>query len=300
MVTVGCCFLLYVALVSGADPDCVKYASGVCDGDPNCQTFGIYQNQIQFHGCADTVPNNDWTVWNRTSHATYTQLPGHINVESSECAKYPHTSLDNCPASPPTVSYPCDPGEPGAQLPFCNTSLSYAARVEDLVSRIPPGSSEKYALFNTGSGGVESLGLGKFQWWSEGLHGVRCGHGIDCAGGVNTTTIFPQPIGSAAAFNRSLWRAIGDTIATEFRAFSNAGRGFLSIFSPNINILRDPRWGRGQVHAGLVYTVARSSKVLYRANAAQRSEFLSLHMHLWCRKLLGNVRISVLNTQLGM
>merc|ERR1719460_2521827 len=105
------------------------------------------------------------------------------------------------------------------------------------------------ALLSTDSGGVKELGIAPFQWWSEGLHGVRCGHGIDCSGG-QTTTIFPQPIGAAASFNRSLWHATGDAISTEFRGFANAGKGFLSIFAPNINIFRDPRWGRGQETLG--------------------------------------------------
>lgn len=78
---------------------------------------------------------------------------------------------------------------------------------------------------------------------SEGLHGIRCGHGVDC--GRNGSTVFPQTIGHAAAFNRTLWRAVGDAISTEFRAFSNQGHGFLSVFAPNINIFRESRWGRG-------------------------------------------------------
>ena len=134
-----------------------------------------------------------------------------------------------------------------AQLPFCNTSLSFESRVADLIARIPV--AEKLALLSTDSGGVKNLGISSFQWWSEGLHGVRCGHGIDCSGG-KTTTIFPQPIGAAAAFNRTLWHATGDAISTEFRGFANAGKGFLSIFAPNINIFRDPRWGRGQETPG--------------------------------------------------
>ena len=140
---------------------------------------------------------------------------------------------------------PCEGSS--AHLPFCNTSLSFESRVADLIARIPV--TEKLGLLSTDSGGVKQLGIDTFQWWSEGLHGVRCGHGIDCSGG-KTTTIFPQPIGAAASFNRTLWHATGDAISTEFRGFANAGKGFLSIFAPNINIFRDPRWGRGQETAG--------------------------------------------------
>jgi hypothetical protein len=121
--------------------------------------------------------------------------------------------------------------------------LSFAARAADLVGRIPP--ADKVGLLSTTSSGVPALGIGSFEWWSEGLHGIRCGHGCDCA--ANGSTAFPQTIGLAATFNRTLIRAVGDAISTEFRAFSNQGHGFLSIFAPNINIFREPRWGRGQV-----------------------------------------------------
>jgi beta-D-xylosidase 4 len=134
----------------------------------------------------------------------------------------------------PTRADPCA-DEHFSGLPFCNASLSFESRAADLVERIPL--DQQLGLLSTTSDGVAALDIGPFQWWSEGLHGVRCGHGIDCK--INqTTTIFPQPIGPAASFNRTLWHATGSAISTEFRAFSNVGRGFLSIFAPNINILR--------------------------------------------------------------
>ncbi len=193
---------------------------------------------------------------------------------------------------------------PPRQLPFCNTSLGFRERAVDLVSRIP-NTSVKIGLLSTTSDGVPSLGIGSFEWCelychssacfgdscaslqliapvrqsagSEGLHGIRCGHGVDCGG--NGSTVFPQTIGQAAAFNRSLWRAVGDAISTEFRAFSNQGHGFLSVFAPNINvrastrvacfrsicqpyisclqIFREARWGRGQeVHHSLSQCVS--------------------------------------------
>lgn len=154
------------------------------------------------------------------------------------------------------ASQPCEPGGASADLPFCNASLGFAARAADLVSRIQ-AADRKYALLATTSGGVPSLGIRPFQWWSEGLHGVRCGHGVTCGPNV-TTTVFPQPIGTAAAFNETLWRAIGAAISGEFRAFANQGLANLSVFAPNINIFRDPRWGRGQETPGEdPYTASR-------------------------------------------
>ena len=82
-----------------------------------------------------------------------------------------------------------------AHLPFCNTSLSFEARAADLIARIPV--AEKLALLSTDSGGVKELGILPFQWWSEGLHGVRCGHGIDCSGGQTTT------VGTTSATTRT-------------------------------------------------------------------------------------------------
>lgn len=91
---------------------------------------------------------------------------------------------------------------------------------------------------------IERLHIPTYNWWSEGLHGVaRAG----------TATVFPQAIGLAATFDPVLIEKIGDTIATEARAKYNAASAHgdrdiykgLTIWSPNVNIFRDPRWGRG-------------------------------------------------------
>ena len=91
---------------------------------------------------------------------------------------------------------------------------------------------------------IERLHIPAYNWWSEGLHGVaRAG----------TATVFPQAIGLAATFDPVLIEKIGDTIATEARAKYNAAAAHgdrdiykgLTIWSPNVNIFRDPRWGRG-------------------------------------------------------
>lgn len=91
---------------------------------------------------------------------------------------------------------------------------------------------------------IERLGIPSYNWWNEGLHGVaRAG----------TATVFPQAIGLAATFDEELLHEVGDVIATEARAKYNEAikdddrdiyKG-LTLWSPNINIFRDPRWGRG-------------------------------------------------------
>ena len=91
---------------------------------------------------------------------------------------------------------------------------------------------------------IPRLGIHAYNWWNEGLHGVaRDGY----------ATVFPQAIGLAATWDTDLLRDVGDTVATEARAkFSDHARfdspryGGITIWSPNINIFRDPRWGRGQ------------------------------------------------------
>lgn len=117
-------------------------------------------------------------------------------------------------------------------------------RARDIVSRMTL--EEKAAQLGHTAPAIPRLGVPQYNWWNEGLHGVaRAG----------IATVFPQAIGMAAAWDTALLRKVGDTVATEFRAkflerrLSNGGSDFyrgLTVWSPNINIFRDPRWGRGQ------------------------------------------------------
>lgn len=103
---------------------------------------------------------------------------------------------------------------------------------------------EKASQLRFDAPAIESLGVPAYNWWNEGLHGVA-------RAGVATS--FPQAIGMAAAFDRDLMQQVGDVIATEGRAKYNAYSKHedrdiykgLTFWSPNVNIFRDPRWGRG-------------------------------------------------------
>ena len=100
---------------------------------------------------------------------------------------------------------------------------------------------------------MPSIGLPAYLYGEEGLHGVRCPSPPPNTGPAfvaNGTTTFPEPIGTAASFNDTLFHAVGSAISDEFRAFSNLRRGALSVFAPNINIIRDGRWGRGMETPG--------------------------------------------------
>jgi beta-glucosidase len=127
--------------------------------------------------------------------------------------------------------------------PFQNSSLPVAQRVDDLVSRMTL--EEKASQMRHAAPAISRLGIPAYDWWSEGLHGIaRSGY----------ATVFPQAIGLAATWDPALLHRVSSVIADEARAknvdalkHDNHSIFFgLTIWSPNINIFRDPRWGRGQ------------------------------------------------------
>ncbi|WP_345949639.1 xylan 1,4-beta-xylosidase [Mucilaginibacter sp. PAMB04274] len=122
--------------------------------------------------------------------------------------------------------------------------LSSESRAKDLISRMTL--KEKVLLLQDQSPAIPRLGIKKFNWWSEALHGLASNDNV---------TVFPEPIGMAASFNDSLLYNIFDAVSDEVRARYHDGlrkgqenRRFmsLSVWTPNVNIFRDPRWGRGQ------------------------------------------------------
>ncbi|KAJ4824864.1 Endo-1,4-beta-xylanase 2 [Turnera subulata] len=132
---------------------------------------------------------------------------------------------------------------------FCNTSLGVSDRVADLVGRLTL--QEKILFLVNSAGSVSRLGIPKYEWWSEALHGVSyVGPGTHFSSLVPGATSFPQVILTAASFNASLFEAIGKVVSTEARAMYNVGLAGLTFWSPNVNIFRDPRWGRGQETPG--------------------------------------------------
>jgi beta-glucosidase len=128
-------------------------------------------------------------------------------------------------------------------LPYQNPQLAIDERVNDLVSRMTI--QEKVTQLFNQSEPIDRLGVPAYNWWNECLHGVaRAGK----------ATVFPQAIGMAATFDQELMLKIGTAVSDEARAkykfFSDNGvRSIytgLTFWTPNINIFRDPRWGRGQ------------------------------------------------------
>ncbi len=130
------------------------------------------------------------------------------------------------------------------QLPYQNSKLSSEERANDLISRLTI--DEKANLMCDESEAIPRLGIIKFNWWSEALHGIRY---------ASNVSVFPQCIGMAASFNDKLVYDVFNAVSDEFRARyhdalragkENSKFGSLSVWTPNVNIFRDPRWGRGQ------------------------------------------------------
>ncbi|KAG6426826.1 hypothetical protein SASPL_111060 [Salvia splendens] len=147
-------------------------------------------------------------------------------------------------------AFACDPSDSNTKhLPFCKTGLSAAKRAKDLIGRLTL--QEKVKLLVNNAAAVPRLGIMGYEWWSEGLHGVSdVGPGTKFGGEFPGATSFPQVITTAASFNTSLWEQIGKVVSDEARAMYNGGQAGLTYWSPNVNIFRDPRWGRGQETPG--------------------------------------------------
>jgi beta-D-xylosidase 4 len=146
------------------------------------------------------------------------------------------------------ASFPDCKSGPLSTFPICNQSLPSLQRAADLVSRMT--TTEKITQMVTTAVAIPRLGLPEYQWWSEALHGVAHSPGVHFGGDLPAATSFPMPINLGASFNMSLVYRMAEVISTEARAFNNEGRAGLVFFTPNINIFRDPRWGRGQETPG--------------------------------------------------
>ena len=118
----------------------------------------------------------------------------------------------------------------------------FRERAKKLIGQMTLEEKVYQTLYNAPA--IERLGIASYNWWNEALHGVaRAG----------TATVFPQAIGLAATFDEDFMEQIGDAVSTEARAKFNMQQEFgdhdiykgLTFWAPNVNIFRDPRWGRG-------------------------------------------------------
>ncbi len=160
------------------------------------------------------------------------------------------------------------------RLPFRNPSLGMDARVDDLVSRMTL--EEKVSQLVHDAAAIDRLGIPSYNWWNECLHGVaRAG----------LATIFPQAIGLAATWDTRLLFRVATAISDEARAkhheFVRRGkRGIyqgLTFWSPNINIFRDPRWGRGmETYGEDPYLTARMAVAFVHGLQGDHSHYLKV------------------------
>jgi beta-glucosidase len=126
---------------------------------------------------------------------------------------------------------------------YKDPSLPIEQRVNDLVSRMTL--DEKISQMMNSAAAIDRLGIPSYDWWSEGLHGVAA---------AGEATVFPQAIGLGAIWDSAFVHQVATVISTEFRAKYNDAQSKgdhsrfkgLTVWSPNVNIFRDPRWGRGQ------------------------------------------------------
>ena len=128
-------------------------------------------------------------------------------------------------------------------LPYQNASLSAEQRADDLLGRLTL--EEKVDLMMDTSPAIKRLGIPQFQWWNEALHGI---------GRNGFATVFPITMGMAASWDDALLHQVFTAVSDEARVKAQLAKRTgdiqryqsLSFWTPNINIFRDPRWGRGQ------------------------------------------------------
>ncbi|HWB94168.1 MAG TPA: glycoside hydrolase family 3 N-terminal domain-containing protein, partial [Puia sp.] len=160
------------------------------------------------------------------------------------------------------------------QEAYLNPHLPLEVRVDDLISRLTPQEKVYQMMNNTPA--IPRLHIPEYDWWNEALHGVA-------RSGI--ATVFPQPIGMAATFDDSLLHQVATAISDEARAMYNAAMkkdyharfGGLTFWTPNINIFRDPRWGRGQETYGEdPYLTSRMGVALVRGLQGDDPRYLKV------------------------
>lgn len=267
------CFLLLIALllslpVTGASKRAVSFDSYSFDfGALNakegavCHSFRLTNHSASPMVLSEAIPSCDCIMALLPDGPVAPGESAEVLVvfNPSRYSGKQHSSvelLDSGRATLGALSIEADvtAGAEPSSYPFRDTSLSFDARVENLISLLTP--EEKVGLMMNKSVSVDRLGIPSYNWWSEACHGVR----------QDGYTVFPQPIGMASAFNPRLVYDVFSSVSDEARAnwnrsdhdVFNVGMGEiyypgnpeLSFWCPNVNIFRDPRWGRGQETCG--------------------------------------------------
>jgi|GEM_PF-585168 len=192
----------------------------------------------------ELFPESGGLARRASTAASFSTGPGYRVLAASKegyCVSYCTAAGDSASGIAITL---LDSARFGSRPPYLNPLLDIDARVDDLVPRMT--FEEKLSQLRHDAAAVERLGIIEYNWWSECLHGVGIAY---------LATVFPQAIGMAATWDTALIRRVAAVISDEARAkyhreLEEYGRirpmRGLTFFSPNINMFRDPRWGRGQ------------------------------------------------------
>ena len=210
------------------------------------QTLGVSEYaSIQLITCATSSSNSDSNSDSGIEYTTqdlqsfsFDSDSGYIesSINNSLCLTAAYYERPNCSVSPLNT------------YDYCNPKLDFETRLNDLISRMTLW--EKIGNVASSNNGVPRLGVPSNQVL-ECLHGVYSVCGEPFKGSTGCPTSFPNPTLLGATFNWSLWYNIGMVVSEEGRALNNQNIGGLFCFSPNLNLFRDPRWGRGQEVPGM-------------------------------------------------
>ncbi|KEY73059.1 hypothetical protein S7711_06131 [Stachybotrys chartarum IBT 7711] len=132
----------------------------------------------------------------------------------------------------------------------CDRGLTPPERAAAIVEAM--NITEKLANLVRSAQGASRIGLPRYNWWNEALHGVAYAPGVNFPENppFNAATSFPMPVLLAAAFDDDLIEKVGNVIGTEARAWGNFGYSGIDFWTPNVNTFKDPRWGRGSETPG--------------------------------------------------
>ena len=133
-------------------------------------------------------------------------------------------------------NYPCTISS-NQNYKFCDYSLSFEERANDLVYNVEAGLSDNLtvwqSLFNVQAASIGELNIPQYQWGNEALHGIANSFGVNWNGKITSATMFPMPIATSSSFNNKLFYQIGQVISTEARAMFNSNQCGLSFWAPN-------------------------------------------------------------------
>eukprot|EP00760_Papus_ankaliazontas_P031037 PhM_4_TR5169/c3_g1_i1/m.79927 len=191
-----------------------------------------------------------------SGNAAWTMLPG----SKPNTARFQLKGTNFCArAGAPFSGNPCQTDAFKSMI-FCNVSKTLDERVNNVISLL--SLQDKVNLLGYMAQYAFGAGISPYVWWGEALHGVAFSPSVTFSGALQNATSFAQVGLTGATFDADLFARIGKAVGREGRVFNNNNQAGLTFWTPNVNIFRDPRWGRGQETPGedplLTSTYAKS------------------------------------------